>query len=48
MKRPILLVIVAAVAVLTIATSAQDRQLVQTCQSSGQNVTACTLKIVGR
>ena len=35
-------------AALAIAVNVNDRHLIQTCQSSGQDVTACTLKIAGR
>jgi hypothetical protein len=35
-------------AAMAIAVNVNDRQLIQTCQSNGGNVTACTLKIAGR
>ena len=35
-------------AILAVAVNVNDRHLIQACQSSGQDVTACTLKIIGR
>jgi len=31
-----------------IAITAQDRRLIQACQTTGENVTVCTLKVSGR
>ena len=40
--------VAAVVAIITAATSAADRRLIQACQTTGENVTVCTLKVSGR
>lgn len=43
-----ILTISAAVAILAINTSAQDRAFVEACQSAGGSIELCTLKVSGR
>jgi len=43
-----ILAISAAVAILAINTSAQDRAFVEACQSAGGSAELCTLKVSGR
>ena len=40
--------VAAVVAIIATATSAADRRLIQACQTTGENVTVCTLKVSGR
>ena len=40
--------VAAAVEIIATATSAADRRLIQACQTTGKNVTVCTLKVSGR
>jgi hypothetical protein len=43
-----ILTISAAVAILAVNTSAQDRAFIKACQSAGGSVGLCTLKVSGR
>jgi hypothetical protein len=40
--------VAAIVAIIATATSAADRRLIKACQTTGENVTICTLKVSGR